>query len=506
MKARLEASGICKSFPGVRALHEVSLQAFPGEVLALLGENGAGKSTLMKILAGVQRPDAGGILVDGVEVAIASVQDAMRHGIALIHQELNLATNLSVGANIFLGREPNRYGWIDEAAIAQEARRVLGLVGLDLDPSREVGDLTLGQQQLVEIAKALSVNARILILDEPTSSLSTRETERLFEVMSELRGRGVGLIYISHRLAEIQRMADRVTVLRDGVNAGALSRNEITHDAMVRLMVGRDVSRVYQRTPGQPGPVVLEVNALRTAANPTQTVSFQVRAGEIVGLSGLIGAGRTELLEAMFGVLPAVSGEVRVEGKAVKPEHPRDAVLGGLALVPEDRKKQGVVLAESVRRNLSLASLERDRLRGLFVNMEAESAITTQMIRELRIKTPGEEQPVRFLSGGNQQKVVIGKWLAMSPRVFLLDEPTRGIDVGAKQEIYQLMEKLAASGAGILFVSSELEEILGLADRVLVMHEGRITGELTRAELTEEAIMKLATGGEKSERRKEKEE
>ncbi|MBU6301573.1 MAG: sugar ABC transporter ATP-binding protein [Verrucomicrobia bacterium] len=497
---RLVASGICKSFPGVRALHDVHLRVHPGEVLALLGENGAGKSTLMKILAGVQKPDAGTLEADGVPIPPGSVQEALRQGIALIHQELNLATNLTVGANIFLGREPNRHGWIDEKAIAAEARRVLDLVGLDLDPSREVGDLTLGQMQLVEIAKALSVNARVLILDEPTSSLSARETERLFAVMNELRDRGVSLIYISHRLAEIHRMADRVTVLRDGVNAGELARAEISHDAMVRLMVGRDVSRVYQRTSGTPGAVVLEVNEVRTAANPGHGVSLQVRAGEIVGLAGLIGAGRTELLEALFGVNPPLSGEIRVEGRILRAQHPRDAVLGGLALVPEDRKKQGVVLAESVRRNLSLASLERDRVRGFLLNEAAESGITERMIRELRIKTPGEEQPVRFLSGGNQQKVVIGKWLAMSPRVFLLDEPTRGIDVGAKQEIYQLMEKLAASGAGILFVSSELEEILGLADRVLVMHEGKLAGDLRRDELTEERIMTLATGGQARDR------
>jgi ribose transport system ATP-binding protein len=492
---RLEAVGISKSFPGVRALHEVNLKVFPGEVLALLGENGAGKSTLMKILAGVQPPGSGVIRMEGAEVVPGSVKESMRRGIALIHQELNLATNLSVGANIFLGREPNRYGWIDESAIDREARRALALTGLEIDPARELGELTLGQRQLVEIAKALSIDARVLILDEPTSSLSARETERLFEVMQDLRARGVSLIYISHRLAEIQRMADRVTVLRDGVNAGELSRAEIRHDAMVRLMVGRDVSRVYQRTPGTPGKVLLKLDRIRTVVNPTQEVSLEVRAGEIVGLAGLIGAGRSELFEAIFGVEPALSGEIRVEGKVLRPGHPKAAVEGGLALVPEDRKKQGVVLAESVRRNLSLASLDRDCVRRFLVNDEAESALSEKMIRELRIKTPGEDQPVRFLSGGNQQKVVIGKWLAMNPRVFLLDEPTRGIDVGAKQEIYQLMEKLAATGAGILFVSSELEEILGLADRVLVMHEGRITGELSRSELSEQSIMNLATGG-----------
>jgi ribose transport system ATP-binding protein len=495
---RLEAQGVSKSFPGVQALRDVSLRVGAGEILGLLGENGAGKSTLMKILAGVLRPDSGRILLDGAEVALGSVPEAMRHGIVLIHQELNLATNLSVGANIHLGREPHRHGWIDEAAIARESRRVLDLVGLDLDPSRPLDGLTIGQRQLVEIAKALSVDARVLILDEPTSSLTSRETERLFAVMEDLRSRGVGLIYISHRLSEIQRLADRVTVLRDGANAGELARAGIGHDAMVRLMVGRDVSRVYQRTPGPLGEVVLDVHALRTAAHPRETVTFQVRAGEIVGLAGLIGAGRTEILHALFGVEPALSGDIRVAGHPVAPKHPADAVRGGLALVPEDRKKQGVVLPESVRRNLALASLERDRRHRVFVNRDAETAIAATMIRDLRIRTPGEDQAVGFLSGGNQQKVVIGKWLAMRPRVFLLDEPTRGIDVGAKEEIYRLMERLAAEGAGILFVSSELEEILGLADRVLVLHEGRLAGELGRDAVGEEAIMRLATGARSS--------
>jgi len=491
---RLEASGVSKAFPGVQALRDVSLRVRPGEILALLGENGAGKSTLMKILAGVLRPDSGQIRIDGDEAVLGSVPEAMRRGIVLIHQELNLATNLSIGANIHLGREPYRHGWIDEAKIDRESRRVLERVGLDLDPAREVDGLTIGQRQLVEIAKALSVDARVLILDEPTSSLTSRETERLFAVMDDLRSRGVALIYISHRLSEIQRLADRVTVLRDGANAGELSRAQISHDAMVRLMVGRDVSRVYQRTANAPGDVVLDVRGLRTAAYPKEDVSFQVRAGEIVGLAGLIGAGRTEILHALFGVEPALAGEIRVSGTVIAPNHPVDAVRGGLALVPEDRKKQGVVLTDSVRHNLGLASLERDRLHRCFVNQEAEAAISATMIRDLRIRTPGEDQEVGFLSGGNQQKVVIGKWLAMHPRVFLLDEPTRGIDVGAKEEIYRLMERLAADGAGILFVSSELEEILGLADRILVLHEGRLAGELGRDEAGEESIMRLATG------------
>ena len=493
----LEARSLTKSFPGVRALKGVSLTVERGEVLAVIGENGAGKSTLMKILAGVQTADSGEILLDGQPVALRSVHDALASGIALIHQELNLADNLDVAANIFLGREPRRFGLIDTARTHREAKQFLDAVGLDVRPDTLVSTLAIGQQQLVEIAKALSTNARVLIMDEPTSSLSAREAENLFKVIRDLRTRGVSIVYISHRLGEVKRLADRVTVLRDGENSGGLAREEINHAAMVKLMVGRDLSQFYPHAPHQPGEVALQVDRLRTPAHPRHEVSFTVRAGEIVGLAGLVGAGRTEVLLSLFGVTPALGGTIRVGGKEVSPASPQEAIEAGLALVPEDRKKQGVVLEMPVRENVSLASLRRDQRNG-FLNHRRETELSTEMIGAMRIKTPSDRQVVQFLSGGNQQKVVLGKWLAIQPRVLFLDEPTRGIDVGAKQEIYRLMEELARKGVAILFVSSEMEEILGMSDRVLVMHEGRLTGELQRNELSEEAVMQLATGVETS--------
>ncbi len=483
-----------KSFPGVRALNDVSLHLDKGEVLAVLGENGAGKSTLMKILAGVLPADEGQILIDGNLVEIAGVHDALKHGIALIHQELNMATNLSVGANIFLGREPRKRGLIDEASIHEESKIYLEMVGLAVDPMDKVGELALGRRQLVEIAKALSVNARVLIMDEPTSSLSQRETETLFRVIRDLRHRGVSIIYISHRLGEAKELADRVMILRDGETAGDLGKDEINHDAMVRLMVGREISQFYTRTIHQPGEVALEVRNLRTSAHPEHQLNFSLRTGEVVGMAGLVGAGRSEMLATLFGVTPPVSGKIRICGETADLRSPNEAIRSGLALVPEDRKLQGLILEMTVRENLGLATLKRDSPNGLFLNETREGEIAQQMIEQMRVKTPSSRQVVRYLSGGNQQKVVLGKWLAMEPRVLLLDEPTRGIDVGAKQEIYGLMEDLAGRGVAILFVSSEMEEVLGMSDRVLVMHEGRLTGELSRDLLSEEAIMQLATG------------
>ncbi len=494
--ALLQVRGVGKQFPGVRALRGVDLTLGRGEVLALIGENGAGKSTLMKILAGVQTPDEGSIAVDGRTVRIDSVQDAFHLGIALIHQELNLSGNLDVGANIFLGREPRRFGLIDKGRIRRESRDVLDAVGLDVSPDAIADTLSIGRQQLVEIAKALSMNARVLIMDEPTSSLSQGEAERLFAVIKDLRSRGVSIIYISHRLGEVRELADRVTVLRDGENAGDLTRDQITHDAMVSLMVGRDISQFYVRRPHTPGKTVLRVERLRTPANPAHDVSFEVKAGEIVGIAGLVGAGRTELLQAIFGVEPAIAGQIAVGGQPVSIHSARDAIAAGLALVPEDRKGQGLILETAVRQNISLAGLARHRRWGIFRDADRENADTFEMIERLRIKTPGPDQVVRFLSGGNQQKVVLGKWMTLEPKLLLLDEPTRGIDVGAKQEIYQLMEELAERGVAILFVSSEMEEILGMSDRALVMHEGRLTGELARHELSEDAVMQLATGGQ----------
>ncbi len=491
----LEVRRVSKRYPGVQALRSVCLRLEAGEVLALLGENGAGKSTLMKILAGVQRPDAGELLIDGCTTEIASPDAALDLGIALIHQELNLADNLSVGANIFLGREPRRFGLIDKRRIARDASSLIKQVGLDVSPNTLVHRLSIGQQQLVEIAKALSVNARILIMDEPTSSLSQHETEALFRVVKDLRGRGVGIVYISHRLGEVKELADRAVVLRDGENAGELQRDEIDHDRMVRLMIGRELAGFGRRQSHTPGEIVLRASNLETPANPGRRLSFALKAGEIVGVAGLVGAGRTELLQVLFGVDRPLSGTIEVGGRPVVFHAPHDAIRAGLALVPEDRKQQGLVLEMTIRENVCLASLDRyDRAVG-FRNRSHERQAAADSIRRLNIKAPHDRQVVRLLSGGNQQKVVLGKWLLLKPRVLLLDEPTRGIDVGAKQEVYQLMEQLAGEGAAILFVSSELEEILRMSDRTLVMHEGRISGELDRARLSEEAVMRLATRG-----------
>ena len=488
----LEVRGLCKRFPGVRALHNVGLTLQRGEVLAVIGENGAGKSTLMKILAGVQEPDGGEILIEGAAVCIESVRDAERLGIALIHQELNLADNLAVAANLFLGREPQRFGFVDRRRIDEEAGPFLAQVGLDCPPSTLVSTLSLGRQQLVEIAKALSTKARVLIMDEPTSSLSQHETDQLYRVVKELRLRGVSVVYISHRLGEVKELADRVVVLRDGENAGELSRDQITHEAMVKLMVGRELGR-HARSSFGSGDALLEVRGLRTPAHPRAELNFSVRTGEIAGVAGIVGAGRTELLRVLFGIDRAVGGEVRLRGKTVELHSPQDAIRAGLALVPEDRKLQGVILEMAVSENTTLPSLCREARCG-FRNRRREGEIAVEMSRRLNVKTPNLRQFVQFLSGGNQQKVALAKWLALEPRVLLLDEPTRGIDVGAKQEIYRLMEELAGRGVAILFVSSEMEEVLRMSDRTLVMHEGRITGELQRAELSEEAVMRLATG------------
>ncbi len=490
----LEVQKITKRFPGVVALSGVDLKVYPSEVLALIGENGAGKSSLMKILAGVQPADEGELLVEGKAVRFSGVQDAQKSGIALIHQELNLAENLTVAANIFLGREPGKFGWIDQGLIERESKRVLEMVGLEVSPETLLSELTLGKQQLVEIAKALSTDAKVIIMDEPTSSLSLRESERLFEVIHDLRDKGVSVIYISHRLGEVKELADRVVVFRDGENAGMLERNEVDHDAMVRMMVGREVSQFYQRTEHDLGEVVLSVRGLRSMEHRENELNFEVRAGEVVGVAGLVGAGRSEMLAALFGARPALGGDVLVAGKGGLPRSPRESLGRGLALVPEDRKGQGLILDMAVKENMSLASLRRDS-KGPFLNTDKEEELVADMTSALSVKTPGSWQLARFLSGGNQQKIVLAKWLALKPKVLLLDEPTRGIDIGAKEEIYLLMEKFAREGMAVLFVSSEMEEIMGMADRTLVMHEGRITGELARENFSEEAIMELATGG-----------
>ena len=492
----LSAQGITRYFPGVVALRAVDMYLDRGEVLSVVGENGAGKSTLMKILAGIQQPHAGRIALEGRQVTISTSSRAAELGVALIHQELNLADNLSVGANIFLGREPGRLGWMDQRRIFEASEHVLARVGLAISPKMRLQHLPIGRRQLVEIAKALSADARILIMDEPTSSLSVSEASVLFEVIDDLRSKGVSIIYVSHRLQEVEAMSDRVLVLRDGENAGELAREEITHEAMVQKMVGRDVSRFYARTTHPIGSTALKVDALVTPAWPDCPLTFNLQAGEIVGLAGLVGAGRTELLRVLFGIDRALGGRIEVAGKEVAFQRVSDAIAAGLALVPEDRKQQGLVLELALRHNLTLAGLRRHQRIGGWLNRRREVEDSRRMIEALAIKTPTDTRPAGLLSGGNQQKAVLGKWLSLRPRVLLLDEPTRGIDIGAKQEIYQMMETLAGEGIAMLFVSSELEEILRMSDRVLVMHEGRITGELDRDAMSEEAAMHLATGGD----------
>ncbi len=489
----IEVKNLTKSFPGVRALAGVSLSVEPGEVLAVIGENGAGKSTLMKILAGVQRADSGTIEVSGKPVSFENTRAAMDAGIVLIHQELNLCDNLNVGQNIFLGREPRTAGFVRSREINERSKQFLERVGLNVSPQTIVSSLTIGKQQMVEIAKALSVKAKVLIMDEPTSSLSSNESESLFRLIENLRDQGVSVIYISHRLAEVKRLADRVVVLRDGENAGEIPRREITHDRMVSRMVGRDVSQFYQRTKHEIGETVLQIEDVVTSTWPRHAVSMSVRAGEIVGIAGLVGSGRTELLRTLFGIDQPVSGSIYVDGKLVDVRDPRDAVTNGIALVPEDRKQHGLLIDMSVQNNIGMAGLSRNASSLGMVDFKQQRKDSAEMIDRLGVKTPSDRQAAKFLSGGNQQKVVLGKWLSMEPKLLLLDEPTRGIDVGAKQEIYQLMEKLTSESMAILFVSSELEEIIGIADRVYVMHEGEMTGELPRDQLDEESIMRLAT-------------
>jgi ribose transport system ATP-binding protein len=504
----LEVRGICKQFPGVRALDDVALRLEAGEVLAVVGENGAGKSTLMKILGGVYTPDAGQIILDGQPTVLANVTAAQRLGISLIHQELNLAENLSVAANIFLGREHlagGPLGLLDNRRMHAEARTLLDRVGLRVAPGVVVGTLPPGQRQLVEIARALSQDARIIIMDEPTSSLSQAETDRLYEVVADLKRAGVAVVYISHRLFEVQRVADRAVVLRDGRNAGELARSEISHHALVRLMVGRDLKQFYPRVhlPRADAPVRLDVRGLGFVGGAAEPLSMQLRGGEIVGLAGLVGAGRTELAEALFGVRRLLAGEVLLDGQPVIRAggswSPAQAIAAGLLLIPEDRRHHGLVLQESVGWNLSLPNLDRLSLLRLVVAAR-ETELAQSLVRRLKVRSAGLGQQVGLLSGGNQQKVVVGKWLARVPRVLIFDEPTRGVDVGAKAEIYALMDELAGQGAAILMISSDLEEVIGMSDRVLVLHQGRLAGELPRAGLSEEAIMRLATGGQLHER------
>lgn len=495
MTPLLEMRGIGKSFPGVRALSDVSLQLSAGEVVVLVGENGAGKSTLMKILAGALTADEGEIYVDGARVLIDSPQQAQHLGIGMIYQEFTLVPQLSVPANVSLGSEPTRSGLIDLGAVRARAQRVLSELGLDLPLDVPVSQLSVGQQQLVEIAKALATSARILVMDEPTAALSDREIERLFEIIRRLRAAGAGIIYISHRMEELPRIADRVVVLRDGKVVATRDAREFSPDEIIAAMVGRRLTAHFPELTAPPASAAirLEVRGLRRGGIVSD-VSLSVRGGEIVGLAGLIGAGRTELLRAIAGADAADAGEVLVDGNVVRRGRVGDAIAAGIAFITEDRKAQGLVLGMTVRENVTLAHLADFVDRDQLVNTARERAATVRMIDELRIRTPGTEQLARNLSGGTQQKVVLAKWLLGAARVFLFDEPTRGIDVGAKSEIYKLMIDLAARGAAIVMVSSDLPEILGMSHRILVIRGGRIAAEFSRADATPERVIAVATG------------
>ncbi len=487
-------TGISKRFPGVVALDSVAFDVTPGEIVGLVGENGAGKSTLMKILAGIHRPDAGDVRLNGQRVSIHAPAQAAQLGIGVIHQELEIIDNLDVAGNVFLGREHTWCGplrLIDRRRIYSETEAHLARLGTPLSPRTPLNRLSTAQQQLVAIARALSMKAQILIMDEPTSSLTLNDTERLFQVIRDLRSGGVTIIYVSHRLSEIEALADRVFVLRDGRNAGLLLRQEINRDRLVRLMVGRDVKSRAPDPDARTGRVCLEVDKLRTRRYPRNEVSLAIRHGEILGIAGLIGAGRSELAEAICGVERRVSGRVVLDGEPLTIDSPLDAVRSGVYLVPEDRRHRGLITAMGVRENVTLPALSRFARAG-FIDRAAERASARGISGDLRIKAGSLETPVAHLSGGNQQKVVLGKWLSLNPRAILFDEPTKGIDVGAKAEIYQLMRQLARRGTAIMMISSDMEEILGNSDRVAVMHEGRITGILDRAECTPESIMRLA--------------
>jgi ribose transport system ATP-binding protein len=492
----LEMKGISKRFPGVVALDSVDLEIQPGEVVALAGENGAGKSTLMKVLGGLHQPDSGQIRIDNQLVTIRSVADAISRGIGFIHQELNILDNLDVAGNVFLGREPVWGGplrLIDRRMIHSQTNGYLERLGLNVPSETSLRDLSIAQQQMVEIAKALSLQARILIMDEPTSSLTLTETTRLLEVIKELRAQGVSIIYISHRLAEIVGLADRVVVLRDGRNAGALSRDDIEHDRIVRLMVGRELNHFYVHAEAERRPRVFQVRSLRTKRYPASAVSFDISEGEILGVAGLVGAGRSEVAQAIFGVDTPLEVTMLLDGQPLSIRSPRDAVRHGIYLIPEDRRQAGLILDAVIRENITLPALRRFASMG-WIDGIRERAASSEICDRLGVRAPSIETKVANLSGGNQQKVVLAKWLSLAPKVLIFDEPTRGIDVGAKAEIYELMRSLAERGIAILMISSDMEEILRISTRVAVMHEGCMTGILNRTQCSEEAIMRLAVG------------
>ena len=490
----LRMRGIDKSFPGVHALKTIDLDLDRGEVLALLGENGAGKSTLIKTLGGAHQQDAGEITLDGHPLVIRNPHDAQQAGIGIIYQEFNLVPAMTVRENLFLRPGSHRLGFIRAAQERQQAEDVFSRIGVQIDPDALCRNLSVAQQQVVEIAKALLLDARILVMDEPSATLTLQEVEKLFAIVHELRSQGIGIIYISHRLDEIFELADRVMVLRDGEHVGTEPIDQLTRDSMIEMMVGRTLSKEFPARSVEIGEDRLIVKNL-TRGTAVRDVSFSIRRGEVLGLTGLVGAGRTETARLIFGADRKDSGTIQLDGNSINPQHPRQAIASGICLLTEDRKSQGLVLGQSVRENFGLPNLERfTRLGLLHQNKERSSFLG--YVQSLQIKVTGSEQLAGTLSGGNQQKVVLAKWLQRNSEIIIFDEPTRGIDVGAKYEIYLLINKLAAEGKSILMISSELPEILGMSDRIVVMHEGSVSGEIEDvATASQQEIMRLAIGG-----------
>jgi ribose transport system ATP-binding protein len=495
MSVLLEMKNIHKAFPGVKALDNVQLNVRAGEVHILLGENGAGKSTLMKILAGVHQADKGTIHIEGKQVDIKSTKDAQKHGIGIIFQEFNLIPHLSVAENIFFGRVPRFLSSIvNRKKLFEDTTRILNELQLDISPKTLVKDLGVAEQQMVEIAKALSINSKILIMDEPTAALTEQEIDKLFERIHNLKKKGVGIIYISHRLEEFARIADRVTIMRDGRYITTVDFDKSSIDELIGLMVGRSLEDKFPKdTTIKKGREILKVENLSTK-DKLKKVSFSLQAGEVLGISGLMGSGRTELARAIFGADPISEGQIYIDGEKVKINSPREAIERGISYLSEDRKKNGVALNLSIRENITMANLKAIASGGV-INQKHEINTAEEFIKNLNIKTPSMEQKVKFLSGGNQQKVIIAKWLHTKTKIFIFDEPTRGIDVGAKIEVYQLINKLAREGNAVIMISSEMPEILGLSDRILVMNEGKCTAILDRKEATQEKVMYYATAG-----------
>ncbi len=489
----IELSKISKSFPGVKALSDVELRVKKGEVHALVGENGAGKSTLIKVMTGFHKMDSGEMRVDGEPVSFDTPQQSIGAGIACIYQELSIVPQLDVAKNIFLGNWPRKGRLIDRKALYENAEKILERVKLDVSPRTLAGDLSIAQQQMVEIGRALTRNARIIIMDEPTSSLTDKETEVLLELIDQLRSEGISIIYISHKLDEVLSISNQITVLCDGRNVATVNAGDTSREKLIEYMLGRPLSNMFNKTETKIGDVVMEVEGL-SREGVFQDVSFQVHAGEVLGFFGLVGAGRSEIMRAVFGVDKADKGSIRIDGKPVSIHSPRQAVMNGIALVPESRKDDGLALRLSVLENMTLVKLGDIQKAGV-IDQKERRRLAGEYIESIRVKTPTPAQLVGNLSGGNQQKVVIAKWLMKNPKVLILDEPTRGIDVGSKAEIYSIIDNLAKSGVAVIIVSSEMNEILGVSDRIISVFEGRLTAEFRREEATDKAILGAALGG-----------